>query len=211
MDETTNIPLTSIEEQEPVVDPGFIALSSVYGDDISTLHPLLTGDILNALSSTNYFENVQVITNMLSAFNTLPTHPWDQEKYKAFGADYVNYTPIALSSIEVPEDFDLKETALAIGNTANNFGRVVCDELTKCTSSNNLSALESIQLLENIHFTTLSATPDGDVRVFDSTKHRNYVEFVEFVMNIDVANLSQDKDALADTAKKIVYSFSKVF
>lgn len=209
MDETINIPLTSIEEQEPIVDPGFAALSSVYGDSVTTIHPLLTGDILNALSATNYFENVQVINSMLSAFNTLPTHPWDQEKYKAFGTDYVNYTPITLSSIEVPEDFDLKETALTIGNTTNNFSKTVCDKIISCMESNSLSASESIQLLENIHFTSLSATPNGDVRVFDNTKHRNYVEFVEFIMDIDVANISQD--TLLDTTKKIVYTFSKLF
>jgi hypothetical protein len=209
MDETINIPLTSIEEQVPVIDPGFAALSSIYGDDISTLHPLLTGDILSALSATNYFENIQVITNMLSAFNALPTDPWDQEKYKAFGTDYINYTPITLSSIEVPEDFDLKESALTIGNISNNFSKIVCDEIINCMESNSLSASESIQLLENIHFTSLSATPNGEVRVFDNTKHRNYVEFVEFIMNMDITNIPEDD--LLNTAKKIVYTFSKVF
>jgi hypothetical protein len=171
-------------------------LSTVFGEEVFTYSPELTSALHSALTANNFFDHLTTIQSFLSSFRGIPEHPWEALKYQHLGPDW---TPPALSSLEVPEDFKPHEHIKIMNNISTKYHNVLMDEI-----QNAEGGLLDTNKLSNVHYTVLSA----DEHVYHPDVHRNYIGFIETLRSIETADIKADPHTVA---KKLIHHYTSGF
>jgi hypothetical protein len=140
----------------------------------------------------------------MSSLDKLPSHPWDRLKYELYGEEWEKCTPIALSSIKVPECYNVQECANKLFAVSKECSNHIIDNVLNAQNTSQID----FSAIHRTHFTTLSTTADNtQERVYSTDKHRKYVDFIEMIMNIQTDGVTDYEDA----AKKVIHQFTDIF
>lgn len=186
------------------MDTSVSLLSGILGESFDTFTPEVTSALFQKLLADGIFEQLSTLQVLMSSFDKLPSHPWDRLKYELYGEEWEKYTPIALSSIKVPENYDVQECATKLINVSKECSNHIIDNVL---SGQNASQID-FSAIHKTHFTTLSTIADNtQQRVYSTDKHCKYVDFIEMVMNIQHDGVTDYEDA----AKKVIHQFTDIF